>query len=176
MLIDAVARKNLELEHNLRDNTSKGTLIEVIDETTTAMGGRMLRSWLRQPLKHPAHIKHRLDVVSAFLQEYLTREDLRELLRKITDIERIVVKVAHQRAVPRDLVRLAESLQVIPEIQALISNLNQTTTGAKLQPLEERITGHTEPSRAHQHGDRLRPTRGVERRRHFPGWLPSRTG
>ncbi len=120
--IDAIARKNLELEQNLRDNSTKGTLLSVLDKTVTPMGARVLRQWLKNPLTDKERIDARLEVVEQFLSDYATREDLLTLLQKMTDLERICTKIFYKGANPKDLNRLYESLLLLPEIQSTLTS------------------------------------------------------
>ena len=125
--IDAIARKNLELEQNLRDNSSKGTLLSILDQAATPMGSRTLRSWLKNPLTNVNVIEARLDIVEIFLTNYTTREELLSILRNMTDLERICTKIFYKGANPKDIIRLHESLILLPDIQ----NILQTQAGDK---------------------------------------------
>ncbi|MHA2362396.1 MAG: DNA mismatch repair protein MutS [Candidatus Hodarchaeales archaeon] len=142
LIIDSIARKNLEMETNLRDNTIIGTLLEIIDQTATPMGGRLLRKWFRQPLINKTKIDKRLDIVSIFLSELNLRQDLIDHLKKITDIERIVTKIYYKGATPRDLIRLKDSLDnlvilkhILDEFESLKGELS--TISSKIHPLPE---------------------------------------
>jgi DNA mismatch repair protein MutS len=118
--IDSIARKNLELEQNLRDSTTKGTLLEVLDQTATPMGARILRNWLKNPLTKKNSILSRLEIVEKILHDYAIREDLIAFLRKLTDLERICTKIFYRGATPKDLSRLHESLLLLPSIQKIL--------------------------------------------------------
>ena len=147
--IDAIARKNLELDQNLRDGSSKGSLLSVLDSTATAMGSRILRQWLKNPLITKDQIEARLSIVEVFLTDYSTRETLLAILRKMTDLERISTKIFYKGANPKDLLRLYESLLLLPEINKIlqehqnISGLHANSiTGifTKIAPLPEITT------------------------------------
>ena len=115
-VIDVVAKRNLELIENQHDGGLKGSLVEALDETCTPMGARLLRHWLMHPLKNPALIAQRLDVVD----ELISRRDIREKIRasmKITgDLERLVARICCKRANGRDVAALATSLEILPTI------------------------------------------------------------
>src|SRR5205807_946682 len=102
MVLDAAARRNLELTASLSDGGRARTLLGVIDETLTPMGGRMLRRWLEEPLLEPARINRRLDAVEELAKGELVRGDLRDLLRGVNDIERLVSRCAAGLANARD--------------------------------------------------------------------------
>ncbi len=119
--IDAIARKNLELDQNLRDGSTKGTLLSILDFAATPMGSRVLRSWLKNPLTKKTAIDSRLDIVDQFLTDYATREDLISILRNMTDLERICTKIFYKGATPKDLNRLNESLLLLPGINSIIN-------------------------------------------------------
>lgn len=139
--IDAIARKNLELEQNLRDNTTKGTLLSVLDYTSTPMGSRSLRQWLKDPLTIPEAINNRLDIVESFLSDYSTREELLSLLRKMTDLERISTKIFYKGATPKDLNRLLESLVLLPFIEKILqSKVSNITNNELFTDITENIT------------------------------------
>ena len=122
-VIDVVAKRNLELIENQHDGGLKGSLVEALDETCTPMGARLLRHWLMHPLKNPALIAQRLDVVD----ELISRRDIREKIRasmKITgDLERLVARICCKRANGRDVAALATSLEILPEYNENLSDL-----------------------------------------------------
>lgn len=123
MVLDATTQRSLELVTNLTDASRRHTLFEVLDRTATAMGGRMLRSWILQPLRDPAAITARLDAVEALTTNYDARQQLSELLKGIADMERITSRCACGSANGRDLLSLKASLQRITPLRELLSRL-----------------------------------------------------
>ncbi|HEX6971220.1 MAG TPA: DNA mismatch repair protein MutS, partial [Limnochordia bacterium] len=121
MVLDPTARRNLELVRTLRDGTRRGSLLDVLDRTATAMGSRLLRRWLEAPLLDPAAIAARQDAVGALLADPLWRDELRELLTPLADLERLVARAACGTANARDLVALRASLQRLPAIRSALS-------------------------------------------------------
>jgi DNA mismatch repair protein MutS len=121
MLLDAATLRHLEITRNLRDGSAKGTLLEVLDATTTAMGARLLKRWLLHPLTNVNKIRRRLDAVEELYNDYLLREELREALSKVYDLERLNSRIASGSANARDLVALKNSLRAVPEIRELLS-------------------------------------------------------
>jgi len=117
LVLDAPTVRNLELVRNLRDGKAKGTLLDVIDFTMTAPGGRLLRSWLLRPLRDRAEIEARQDAVAEALDATIARRELRETLKGVHDLERLVGKIALAAAHPRDLVALKRSLVPLPAIE-----------------------------------------------------------
>ena len=116
MTLDAATRRNLELVASIRGGTVKGSLLGVLDETRTSMGARLLREWLTQPLLDLDALNARLDRVEAFYRDTARRESLRELLKRIADLERLANRVVQGIAGPRDLVAIRTSLEVVPRI------------------------------------------------------------
>lgn len=121
MILDANARRNLELTKTIIDNNKKGSLLWVLDQTATAMGGRLLKKWIEQPLLGVDLINARLDAVSQLTEEIFLREDLRALLKQIYDLERLLAKVVYGSANARDLLALKSSLVNLPDIKKLLS-------------------------------------------------------
>ena len=120
MVLDATTIKNLELVKNLRDGSLKDSLLDIIDFTVTSMGGRLIRDWLLHPLRRCSDIKERLVAVSEFLSHTIERQELRESLKGIFDLERLKGKISLAVAHARDLVSLKKSLLPLPRIQNLI--------------------------------------------------------
>ena len=120
MILDSATRRNLELTETMLDKTKKGSLLYVLDKTKTAMGARMIRSFLEQPLTDKAEIEKRLDAVSAFREDLILREELREYLSPVYDLERLMGKVNYHSANPRDLVAFANSIRMLPPIRTLL--------------------------------------------------------
>jgi len=117
MFLDAVTIRNLEITHNLKDGASEGSLLWLLDETLTPMGGRFLRSALTRPLISSAEIMKRQDAVGAIIEDYELTENLRTILRKIQDIDRIVSRIVARSAGPRDVAALRDSIERLPEIK-----------------------------------------------------------
>ena len=137
MYLDAAARRNLELTRSLVDGSRKGTLIEVLDMTRTAMGARLLRRWLDEPLQDIEAIETRLQCVQELVNDSLTREEVRHQLGRLGDLERLTSRIATGVALPRDLAALRQSLQVLPELHAAL----QPVQTPRLQHLREAIRG-----------------------------------
>lgn len=125
MVLDPFTRRNLELTETLRDRKTRGSLIGVLDRTVTAMGGRLLHTWISQPLRDLARLNARLDAVEALTHDEALRAELNELLRKISDIERLTNRLIIGKAGPRDLIGLRQSLEVVPTLRALIEGVPQ---------------------------------------------------
>ncbi len=125
MLLDSSTRRNLELTETLRDKNKKGSLLWVMDKTQTAMGARLLRNYLEQPLVQVEEIEMRLDAVASFMQEAVTRDEIREYLSAIYDLERLLGKVSYKTASPRDLIALKKSLEMLPHVKVLLKDFTQ---------------------------------------------------
>src|SRR5882724_956695 len=130
MAVDATTQRHLELVRSAVDGTRDGTVLDLLDQTVTAMGGRLLRRWLLEPLRQVDAIRQRQAAVAALVVGWMVREEARELLKEIADIERIVGRVNLGLASPRDLWALRQSLQSLPRLVDVITALNADT----LQP------------------------------------------
>lgn len=140
MILDKFTRRNLELTETIRDKSKKGSLLWVMDKTNTAMGARMLRRWIEEPLQDVASIQSRLDAVEELKVNLLAREDLKELLRQVYDLERLIARISYGNANGRDLISLKLSFEVLPEIRKILSNLSTSRLKNILDhidPLEE---------------------------------------
>ena len=115
--LDPETKRNLELVQSIQDEGHEGTLVSILDETETPMGGRRLRAWLVRPLRDVDRIQHRLDAVGAFVEDRSLRDDLRETLGQMGDLERLAGKVATGRASPSDLIEIKRTLRVLPEVK-----------------------------------------------------------
>ena len=124
MALDASCQRNLELVKNLYDNTTRGTLLAVLDFTSTPMGGRKLREWLLNPLMHAGEIERRLDAVGEFKSGHQLRADLRAALGEVYDLERLISRVSLGAANARDLLALKLSFTALPRIHELLSPCN----------------------------------------------------
>ena len=125
MLIDSASRRNLELCETMREKQKKGSLLWVLDKTKTAMGARLLRRYIEQPLVRKDAIEERLDAISALNHAVITREELREYMGPIYDMERLMTKVSYRSANPRDLVAFQSSLKLLPYIKTLLSDFKK---------------------------------------------------
>ncbi len=140
MRLDLATRRSLELTQNMMDGGRKFTLLSVLDETVTPMGARMIRRWIEQPLFDPVIIQNRLDAVERFAKNPLVRSDLRDALRSISDLERLVSRAAAGLAGPRDLAGLRMSLQAMP---LLAEPLRMVGLG-RIQELRAELIDHSE--------------------------------
>ena len=120
MLLDSATRRNLELTETLREKQKRGSLLWVLDKTKTAMGGRMLRSDLEQPLIDRKEMEKRLDAVEELCKDPMSREELREYLNPVYDLERLLGKVSYRTANPRDLLAFANSMEMLPHIKTVL--------------------------------------------------------
>ncbi len=121
MELDMDARRNLELTETMRSKEKKGTLLWVLDKTHTAMGGRMLRSWLEKPLLDPAEIVRRHSAVEELVDNPIIRGELEEALRDVTDLERVMTRIVTGTVNCRDLLGLARGLRALPEVKKQLS-------------------------------------------------------
>lgn len=122
MILDTSTRRNLELCETLREKQKRGSLLWVLDKTKTAMGARMLRSYIEQPLIDKESIIKRQKVIEELNKSLITRDELREYLSPIYDLERLISKVAYKSANPRDLIALLNSLKMLPHIKTVIQD------------------------------------------------------
>lgn len=120
MVMDTSTRRNLELSETLREKTKRGSLLWVLDKTKTAMGARLLRSFIEQPLIDPEEICARYDAVTELNASLITRDELREYLDAVYDLERLMGKVSYRSANPRDLIAFSSSLAMLPPIRYLL--------------------------------------------------------
>lgn len=121
LIVDNQTRRNLEITQTVRDGTFHGSLLWALDRTSTAMGGRALRRWLLQPLLDIKGIRARLDTIQELMENTPLRQDLRQLLRQIYDLERLTGRAGSGTANARDLVALADSLSRLPELSHLVT-------------------------------------------------------
>jgi DNA mismatch repair protein MutS len=123
MTLDPATRRNLELTETLRRGTVRGSLLGVLDETVTSMGGRLLRRWMAQPLLDLERLNERLDALEAWYHDTPARTRLRTALKSVADLERLTSRVVQGIARPRDLLGIRQSLEAQPEIQGLVAQL-----------------------------------------------------
>lgn len=126
MILDAATVKNLELVRNLRDGRRDGSFLDIIDFSVTAVGARLLRSWLLQPLLHCESIEARLDTVEELAGKTMERHQLRESLADMRDLERLTGKISLAAAHPRDCVSLKKSLRILPGLRTQLTKLKST--------------------------------------------------
>ena len=122
MALDMNARRNLELTEKMRDKSKKGTLLWVLDKTSTSMGGRHLRRWLNDPLIDVSEIQERLDAVEELKNNMMLRGDITELLKKIYDIERLAGRISYGNATGRDMISLKCSVAQLPELKKILAD------------------------------------------------------
>ncbi|MGM0379153.1 MAG: DNA mismatch repair protein MutS [Bacillota bacterium] len=125
MFLDKFSRRNLELLETIRTKETKGSLLWVLDQTSTSMGGRRLKKWIEQPLLDLDKINNRLETVEYFTNNLLLKEDLKEQLKSIYDLERLSSKLVYGSVNARDLNSLKNSLYVLPDIKALIQDIDK---------------------------------------------------
>lgn len=126
MRIDLHSKRNLELVETIRDKKKRGSLLWLLDKTVTAMGGRLLKQWLEKPLIDQEQIKNRLSMVETLIDSYFDREEIKEHLKEVYDLERLAGKVAYGNVNARELVQLKRSLQQIPIIVSTVKQLNNS--------------------------------------------------
>lgn len=125
--MDIHTKRNLELTESIRNKERMYSLLWLLDETKTAMGGRLLKSWIESPLLDIDKINHRYDTVATLLEEFILSEELRKYLYDVYDLERLCGRISLGSANARDLIQLKESLKVLPEINKILSLINYTT-------------------------------------------------
>lgn len=121
MLLDSSTRRNLELTETLREKQKRGSLLWVLDKTKTAMGARLLRNYIEQPLIEKDEMEKRLDAIQELNQDSISRDEIREYLNPIYDLERLLSKVTYKTANPRDLIAFRNSLEMLPPIKTVLS-------------------------------------------------------
>ncbi len=138
--LDLTARRNLELTETMRSREKRGSLLGVLDKTVTAMGGRLLRSWMEKPLLSPALIGKRLGAVEELVRRTVDREELRRTLREVSDLERILARIVNGTAGGRDLAALSAGCAALPALKAAAGTLEASlsqTLAEQLDPLED---------------------------------------
>ncbi len=126
MMVDVYSKRNLEIFQTLRSGSKKGSLLWLIDKAETAMGSRIIKQWLDKPLVNMVDINHRYEIVSSIQKEFILMEELRNSLKNVYDLERLVGRIAYDNANARDLLQLKRSLKEMPFIKSKIDYLNQT--------------------------------------------------
>ena len=161
MIIDSSTRRNLELVETLREKQKRGSLLWVLDKTRTAMGARTLRNFVEQPLIERTEIEERYDAIDEFNTNAITREEIREYLNPVYDLERLITRVTYQTANPRDLIAFRNSIHMLPPIKTLMSDFQspllkrlyeQLDTLDELYELIERSIAEEPPLTLHDGG------------------------
>lgn len=125
MIIDSAANRNLELLETMREKQKKGTLLWVLDKTKTAMGARLLRSMIEQPLLSKERIEERLDAIEELNERFIDREEIIEYLRPVYDLERLLARITSQTANPRDLLAFKTSIGMVPHIKSVLKTFSK---------------------------------------------------
>ena len=140
MVLDSATRRNLELVETLREKQKRGSLLWVLDKTKTAMGARTLRKYVEQPLIDKESIVKRLDAVAELKDNAICREEIREYLNPVYDLERLVGRITYQSANPRDLIAFQSSLSMLPSVKCILKDMESDLLKEiyeELDPLEE---------------------------------------
>ncbi len=140
MLLDSSTRRNLELTETLREKQKTGSLLWVLDKTKTAMGGRLLRSMLEQPLTDKDEMERRLDALAQLCADSVSRDEIREYLNPVYDLERLLSKVTYKTANPRDFIAFRNSLKMLPPIKSVLKSFSSEelmTVQAEIDGLED---------------------------------------
>lgn len=140
MIMDINTRTNLEIHETIISKNKKGTLIHIMDKTSTAMGGRLLKSWLEEPLINIIDINQRLNMVEYFTKNIMFLGEIQEKLKKIYDIERLSSKISNGNCNGRDLISIKNSISVLPDLKELLSlcgNTELNKIGNQMDPLSD---------------------------------------
>jgi len=137
MLLDSSTRRNLELTETLREKQKRGSLLWVLDKTKTAMGARCMRQYIEQPLIDKEQIEKRLDAVEALCKQPMIRDEIREYLNPVYDLERLLGKICFKTANPRDLTAFGNSLKMLPHIKTILKDFE----GGVLSEINESMDG-----------------------------------
>lgn len=124
LIMDPTTFRNLEITRNLRTFEKKGSLYDLLDDTCTAAGSRLLKEWIEKPLTDIESIKQRLDAVEILVNAWSKRQELRRLLKEVYDLERLMTRVTYGRAIPKELLSLKQSFGVMPQIKEILGSLN----------------------------------------------------
>ena len=142
MILDSSTRRNLEISYSMHGDGREGSLISILDKTTTAMGGRLLKKWISAPLRDLKKIQSRLDSVEELLKNKSQRKKIENELKEVGDLERIISRICTGRANPREVVALKTSLKKIPSIKEFLSHFKTealSITSKELNPLEKLV-------------------------------------
>ena len=140
MILDSSTRRNLELLETMREKQKRGSLLWVLDKTRTAMGARLLRTWIEQPLISKEAILKRQNAIEELNLNYISREELGEYLNPVYDLERLIGRISHKTANPRDLLAFRNSIAMVPHIKRLLGEFTSDALkelAEDLDPLED---------------------------------------
>lgn len=137
MALDISARRNLEITEKMRDKSKKGTLLWVLDKTSTSMGGRLLRRWLNDPLIDVFEINKRLEAVKELKENIILRGDVITALKKVYDMERLAGRIAYGNATGRDMISLKNSVKQLPEVKKVLASTNANFLKELYEELDE---------------------------------------
>lgn len=137
MALDISARRNLEITEKMRDKSKKGTLLWVLDKTSTSMGGRALRRWLNDPLVDVFEINKRLEAVKELKENIILRGDVQDSLKRVYDMERLSGRIAYGNATGRDMISLKNSCRQLPEVKKVLSNCKSSLLKELYENLDE---------------------------------------
>ena len=140
MVLDSSTRRNLELLETMREKQKRGSLLWVLDKTRTAMGARLLRTWIEQPLIHKEEILERQKAIEELNMNYISREELREYLNPVYDLERLIGRISYKSANPRDLLAFRNSIAMVPYMKQLLQEFtcaNLKALEGEMDPLED---------------------------------------
>ena len=137
VVLDSASRRNLELCETMRDKNKRGSLLWVLDKTKTAMGARMLRSMVEQPCIRKGMIENRLDAIEALNNSMITRDELREYLSAVYDLERLMTRITLKTANPRDLIAFKNSIAILPHVKAILQEFDKGLLAEYEQELDE---------------------------------------
>lgn len=137
MVLDMFTRINLELTQTMRSSKKKGSLLHVLDKTSTAMGGRLLRKYVEEPLVNKKRIDERLDVIEEIKNDFSLREDLIDILKNVYDIERICGKIAFEKVTPKEMINLRNSIDKLPLLRERINYSNGNTIKKYIDNMED---------------------------------------
>lgn len=136
MVLDSATRRNLELVETMREKNKKGSLLWVLDKTKTAMGARLLRSYVEQPLISRREIEARYDAIDELNQNIMSREEMGEYLNPVYDLERLITRITYQTANPRDLIAFRNSLQMLPAIRMVLAEFHSDALAELLAQMD----------------------------------------
>ncbi|MFD0699018.1 DNA mismatch repair protein MutS [Paenibacillus sp. GCM10027628] len=136
MTMDPFTRRNLELVETVRERAKKGSLLWLLDKTVTAMGARMLRRWIEKPLMSVSRIQERQEAVELLYNQFIVREDVKQALKEVYDLERLVARISYGNANARDMVALKHSLQQVPLLQEVCATSGSETLRKLVQDMD----------------------------------------
>lgn len=137
VVLDSASRRNLELCETMRDKNKRGSLLWVLDKTKTAMGARMLRSMVEQPCIRKERIENRLDAIELLNNSMITRDELREYLSAVYDLERLMTRITLKTANPRDLIAFKNSIAILPHVRTILQEFDKGLLAEYEQELDE---------------------------------------